>query len=540
MGINKDGSIQLDDSSITAMDNATKNGYSPSEAAKFGVSSSNTGWVGGTPDSTPTRPAITSTRGMGEIQHYSAPTTDYNQPVGMSGQAAALTDQGFKQMRLNGTGTPGLAAGGQPPKSKAGIIPGKRNDKVADDTLIKAKKGEYIIPTEALDIYGAAFFDRLVKQAKKMKGVPAVVGPKTGNTDSQGRKDAGAAAKANALGFAKGGWFGALVPDADGTESGANESTATADNPYSGPDRSGRTMSKGEYYALPADQRPMSRFVPTASAPAAAAPAQAPAATAQQKPALPAAVPPVDKDAAAWAQTEKDDALEKSAYAAGQNNPAIKMDTVNRPTFNSPVREDAAAMAKRLLANYQGGPVLPELSIRDAAFVGKANMNNPSYKNAMAAKAVHESKLGNALTQFKAQQDAAMNSNKGGVDMYQSNNALEGHNNAATSQLYGADKTAATHKYTADMTASVANKKMALDQQTGKDAKRSDSIKALSSLVESGSKELATMMPGPERDAAIANHNKYKAQLAALGGGEEPAKAPPAGAPSLDSFKTKK
>lgn len=52
-----------------------------------------------------------------------------------------------------------------------GIISGKRDDSVGDDTVIRAKKGEYVIPTEVVDQVGIERLDRLVESTKKKVGL---------------------------------------------------------------------------------------------------------------------------------------------------------------------------------------------------------------------------------------------------------------------------------------------------------------------------------------------------------------------------------
>lgn len=60
---------------------------------------------------------------------------------------------------------------------RGGIIAGVVNKAVGDDTMIKAKKGEYVIPVEVVEHLGEDFFDNLVMSSKKQLGMSAEVGP---------------------------------------------------------------------------------------------------------------------------------------------------------------------------------------------------------------------------------------------------------------------------------------------------------------------------------------------------------------------------
>lgn len=74
--------------------------------------------------------------------------------------------------------------------ASGGVIPGKVNKAVADDVVINAKKGEYIIPQEVVAFKGKEFFDKVVKGSKKQLGIPDTIGPKSPDQpDSMGRMD---------------------------------------------------------------------------------------------------------------------------------------------------------------------------------------------------------------------------------------------------------------------------------------------------------------------------------------------------------------
>lgn len=85
------------------------------------------------------------------------------------------------------TGPNGLMPG----YAGSGLIAGQRDDNVADDTMIKAKKGEYVLSTEVVDALGGPqVLDNMVMGIKKSMGLPAEVGPSYNGIDAQGRQDA--------------------------------------------------------------------------------------------------------------------------------------------------------------------------------------------------------------------------------------------------------------------------------------------------------------------------------------------------------------
>lgn len=102
---------------------------------------------------------------------------------------------------------PGFADGGAP-RHIQGLIPGKVNPDVADDTVIKAKRGEYIFPVEVVEALGGPeVLDGIVLGVKNKLGLPAVVGPAVGGVDSQGRPDA-KGLQPSTIGAADGGAWG--------------------------------------------------------------------------------------------------------------------------------------------------------------------------------------------------------------------------------------------------------------------------------------------------------------------------------------------
>lgn len=94
---------------------------------------------------------------------------------------------------------PGYAMGGaiQPspqgaiqPSPQMGLIPGPVNPQVADDTVIKAKRGEYVIPDWAVARLGTKQLDNTVAKVAKELGIDWQPGAKAGGVDSIGRSDA--------------------------------------------------------------------------------------------------------------------------------------------------------------------------------------------------------------------------------------------------------------------------------------------------------------------------------------------------------------
>jgi hypothetical protein len=84
--------------------------------------------------------------------------------------------------------------------ANAGLIPGKVDPTVADDTTINAKKGEYVIPQEVVGALGTNYLDKLVKSTKGKLGLPTEIGPKMHNQpDSMGRMDKPGLADGGAL-----------------------------------------------------------------------------------------------------------------------------------------------------------------------------------------------------------------------------------------------------------------------------------------------------------------------------------------------------
>lgn len=84
----------------------------------------------------------------------------------------------------------GLANGGVVARVR-GLIPGKVNPAVADDTTINAKKGEYVVPEEVVSALGADKFDALVKKVRESMGMSHQTGAKDpGMPDHMGRMDA--------------------------------------------------------------------------------------------------------------------------------------------------------------------------------------------------------------------------------------------------------------------------------------------------------------------------------------------------------------
>jgi hypothetical protein len=75
--------------------------------------------------------------------------------------------------------------------AKSGLIPGKRNPNVADDTNINAKKGEYIFRDDVVAAMGPKFFEDLQNEIIKSHGLPSLTsGPKQHHQpDSMGRMD---------------------------------------------------------------------------------------------------------------------------------------------------------------------------------------------------------------------------------------------------------------------------------------------------------------------------------------------------------------
>lgn len=116
-------------------------------------------------------------------------------PTGEPLSAVALTLPLQGQQQIGSTPMMGMAGGG----TTLGLIPGKVNPAVADDTTIttpsgitmNAKKGEYVVPQEVVAAMGTDFFDNLVMKTKKKLGLPMGTGPKTHDMpDSMGRMDA--------------------------------------------------------------------------------------------------------------------------------------------------------------------------------------------------------------------------------------------------------------------------------------------------------------------------------------------------------------
>jgi len=75
--------------------------------------------------------------------------------------------------------------------ANAGLISGTPNPAVADDTMIAAKKGEYVVPQEVVSALHPQFFDSIVTTVRKKLGLPTALGPKGLNQpDAEGRMNA--------------------------------------------------------------------------------------------------------------------------------------------------------------------------------------------------------------------------------------------------------------------------------------------------------------------------------------------------------------
>lgn len=113
-------------------------------------------------------------------------------------ERTALSNQGSLDIARTQFGAGKGVVGGEPNDpwkvklgfANAGIIPGKVNPNVADDVTINAKKGEYIIPQEVVEVLGSKKLDKMVKDARKQIGVPHKTGPKRHDEpDAMGRMD---------------------------------------------------------------------------------------------------------------------------------------------------------------------------------------------------------------------------------------------------------------------------------------------------------------------------------------------------------------
>ena len=118
---------------------------------------------------------------------------DYNQP------STLLTAGSGKPDPLGSTPNQRLGIGMAKGGTTIGLIPGKVDPTVADDTTIttpsgakfNAKKGEYVLSVEDVDLLGGPdAVEASIKALRKAHGLPTETGPKThGEPDAKGRMD---------------------------------------------------------------------------------------------------------------------------------------------------------------------------------------------------------------------------------------------------------------------------------------------------------------------------------------------------------------
>lgn len=304
-----------------------------------------------------------------------------------------------------------------------GLIPGKVDPTVADDTTIttpsgatiNAKKGEYVLSTEVVDAMGGADkLDAMVLNIKKHLGLPAEVGSKTNDMpDSMGRMDKPGLPNRMMGGADGGDLYGrrtALddVIDATGNAVvggvqaipiigkalGNAYSTTLGNHSTNG---SGAPTYVDDPYSAGVDtSKPVQRLGLPDTAPAAPV-VTAPAMTSKQ---MIAATPlpngfglTQSKNAMPYDPT----ADNASRLAAQQANEAMYAKQV--------AQQDAAAAAlyqqdnqERLVGLRSQADALykpREMTGRDLfnmGFVGEAKMSNPSYRNALGEQAMFKNK----------------------------------------------------------------------------------------------------------------------------------------------------
>lgn len=101
--------------------------------------------------------------------------------------ASKIGTSGFGQSRLTGLG--GIGSFGM---ANSGVIPGQINPNVADDTIINAKIGEFVLSVEDVQLLGGPeAIENMIIRLREEAGLPTEMGPKGhGEPDYLGRMDA--------------------------------------------------------------------------------------------------------------------------------------------------------------------------------------------------------------------------------------------------------------------------------------------------------------------------------------------------------------
>ena len=307
---------------------------------------------------------------------------DYNQAPGMPSNS--VTDGTYKRPDPFGT-TFNQRLG----LRKGGLIPGRVNKKTGADTVIDAKKGEYVLPVKTVDKIGKRALDHVVKVTTGKRpmggmrgkgfasggGVPSAYDRSMEIADNVGTKlkSWGRDAQPELAGQDTDVWNTNLV-----------QSIKNWDAKQRNPDA---IVDTHDNLNLPSDVFPLpARVQPRLNPPAAKV------ATPKQNrpmdfgPALAMARRSGGGYQGPTTTPEQDDASRMAAQSkleSGYAKSSAQQDQWRKDAQTNALNENLGALRKR--ADELAAPrVMSGKDQYDQSFVGQANMSNPSFRNAMA------------------------------------------------------------------------------------------------------------------------------------------------------------